>query len=111
MPRHRLLGDMAALPTALEVVEDFELQFRHDVVGVCLDSVPDDRVRLFQYSTFFYRESFEILRHPDDCSHTSWAISHIADDFGLKLEQGLWAAATKRKVIVRAGCSGKPYVV
>lgn len=87
MPRHCLLGDMAALPKALEVVEHSELEFRHDVVGLRLDSVPDHRIRLFKYSTFFRRESFEILRLPDDWSHTSWVISHSADDFGWKIEQ------------------------
>ena len=76
VPRHGLLGDRIAGPAALEVVEDFELEFGHDVVWLSLNAIPDDRVSLIEYSIFFYREGLQILCFSDNRRHESWVTSH-----------------------------------
>ena len=81
------MGETAALPAALEEVEDLEVEFGHGVVGHCLDAIPDHCVGLFECSGFFGGQWFEVLRLSDGWSYASRIVSHCVEELELKRKE------------------------
>ena len=105
MSRHCLLGEDIALPAALKVIEDFEIEFSHDVVGSCLNAVPDHRVSLVESSIFLRGKRFETLRLPDGRSNASWVVSHCVEELEVEvIEKSARVQQQKRQSFTHSGC-------